>query len=102
MKDGLGRPEVVKKGLALAVLREWAELMGPTIAEHAVPDRFENGTLWLAATGSAWAQEIRFQKDRILEKLNESAGQKVFLALRIGTRRPSGRVGRPIDELLGE
>jgi predicted nucleic acid-binding Zn ribbon protein len=83
----LGRPEVVRAALAHRVLRAWPELVGPEMAERSAPDRFERGTVFVAVSGSAWAQELRLKKPEILRRLRERAGDaELFTDLRFGVR----------------
>jgi hypothetical protein len=43
--------------------------------------------VWVAVSGSAWAAELRLQRDEILRKLNEMAGEKeMFVNIRFGQR----------------
>ena len=87
MGSALGRPEVLRAGRAQVVMRRWAEVVGEAIAEKSAPDRYERGTLWVVASGSAWAQEIRLRKDSIVERLNELAGEPgLFQDVRVGVR----------------
>ncbi|MBS1704493.1 MAG: DUF721 domain-containing protein [Armatimonadetes bacterium] len=95
----LGRPEIAKTGRAQIVMRDWDEVVGMGLAERCIPDRFEKGTLWVIASGSAWAQEIRLHKDLILQKLNTRAGEPLFLNLRVGTRSPRSRVSAPWENV---
>lgn len=82
------RGDVLQGARAQQVLRRWPEVVGATLAEKSAPDRYSRGTLWVAATGSAWAQELRLQKDLILAKLNRMAGDTIFEDLRVGVRPP--------------
>ncbi|MBL8039917.1 MAG: DUF721 domain-containing protein [Chthonomonas sp.] len=82
------RPEILRAGRAQRVIRQWATIVGDTIGQHSVPDRYEHGTLWIAASGNAWAQEIRLMKTEVLKRLNEAAGETLFEQIRVGTRPP--------------
>ncbi|MBL8087388.1 MAG: DUF721 domain-containing protein [Chthonomonas sp.] len=82
------RPEVLRASRAQPIVRRWKEFAGPVLGERCVPDRYDHGTLWIAAKGNAWEQELRFQKDRILAMMNEAAGEELFTQMRIGTRPP--------------
>lgn len=88
LEGAVGRPEMLRQSRAQRVMRLWREVVGEGIAVHCVPDKYDKGVLWLAASGSAWAQEIRLKKDELLLKLNEAAGEELFRDLRIGTRPP--------------
>ncbi len=62
------------------------------MASRSRPERYEKGTVWVAVSGSAWAQELRMAKDTILERLDECAGEKgLFVDVRFGVRDISDR-----------
>ena len=82
-------PGVMQAAQAQAVMRRWEEAVGATLAEHSCPDRFDHGVVWVAATGSSWAQELRLRQTQILARLNSMAGEDdLFKKIRVGTRRP--------------
>ena len=79
--------EVLRIARAQVAMRRWSEVVGGPMAERSFPDRFGRGTLWVAVEGSAWAQELRMMKDRILSRLNELAGEaELFKDVRFGVR----------------
>lgn len=83
----LGRPEVLRAARAQQSMRRWNEVVGETLAVKSTPDRYEKGTLWVVASGSAWAQEIRLRKEEIVRRLNEISGEPgLFNDVRVGTR----------------
>ncbi len=88
LADAIGRPEMLKTGRAQLALRQWSQVVGPMLASKCQPDRYEKGVIWVVAAEAAWAQEIHFQKAIILSRLNEVAGENLFLDLRAGARPP--------------
>jgi predicted nucleic acid-binding Zn ribbon protein len=83
----LGRPEVLKMARAQRAMQHWAEVVGEALAAKSFPDRYEKGTLWVVATGSAWAQEVRLRKEEIVRRLNEAAAEPgLFSEIRVGVR----------------
>lgn len=87
LEGAVERPEVLRAARAQRALRHWPEAVGPLLAEKAQPDRYDHGTLWVATSGSAWAQEIRLRQETILARLNQLAGERsLFLQLRAGVR----------------
>jgi len=87
IREAVGRDEVLRMARAQRALRNWSEIVGPDLARRSQPDRFERGTVWVAVTGSAWAQELRMIKDRILERLCEVSGERdLFKDVRFGVR----------------
>jgi hypothetical protein len=80
-------PEVLKASRAISVMRKWELVVGKEMANRSWPERFDHGTLWVAVTGSAWAQELRMQKDEILARLNIIAEEPgLFMNARFGVR----------------
>lgn len=87
MREALGREEVLRMAQAHTILRDWEAIVGPGLAERSQPDRYERGTVWVAVTGSAWAQELRMIKPQILSRLAERAGNaELFRDIRFGVR----------------
>src|SRR2546421_9679497 len=84
---GLGRDEVLRMARAQAILKQWDLVVGPDLAQRSWPDKFERGTVWVAVEGSAWAQELRMIKERILDRLRERSGDpSMFVDVRFGVR----------------
>jgi len=52
------------------VLQHWAEVVGPVVAVQACPLSIQRGVLRVGTSSSAWAQNLVFERQRILEKLN--------------------------------
>ena len=80
-------PEVLKAARAISIMRKWELVVGKEMANRSWPESYDHGTLWVAVTGSAWAQELRMQKDEILARLNTIADEPgLFLNARFGVR----------------
>ena len=47
----------------------WSEIVGSEIAKRAQPERLRGDTLVVRVCNSAWAQELSFQKQVILKRL---------------------------------
>lgn len=86
MPDAIGRTELLRAARAQRALQHWPSVVGPVLANKSRPDRFEKGTVWVAVSGTAWAQELRMARDRIVERLNELAGERLFEDVRFGMR----------------
>jgi predicted nucleic acid-binding Zn ribbon protein len=52
------------------VLRSWPEVVGPIVAAQTQPLSLQRGVLKVATSSSAWAQNLVFERQRILDKLN--------------------------------
>lgn len=56
------------------VLTEWAELVGPKIAQRTRPDGVTDRVLWVEVATSAWLHELNLLKPQLLRGLNERLG----------------------------
>jgi predicted nucleic acid-binding Zn ribbon protein len=85
----LSQSGVLRAARAQIVMKNWTEAVGPVLADKTTPDRFESGTVWVSAKGSAWAQELRLHQETVLARLNEMSGERgLFKELRVGVRPP--------------
>ncbi|HZD39211.1 MAG TPA: DUF721 domain-containing protein [Terriglobales bacterium] len=55
----------------------WDEVVGPTVARNAQPEKIRNGTLFVKVTSTVWMQQLQYMKDVILEKLNQRLGSVI-------------------------
>ncbi|MCW5940631.1 MAG: DUF721 domain-containing protein [Fimbriimonadaceae bacterium] len=103
MPDAVGRTELLRAARAKRALQNWPSVVGPILARKSLPDRYEKGTVWVAVSGSAWAQELRMARDRIVARLNEFAGERLFEDVRFGMRPFSPmEPGGPEDPLYDD
>ena len=80
-------PEVLRAARAITVMRKWELVVGKDMANRSWPERYDHGTIWVAVVGSAWAQELRMQKDEIIARLNTIADEPgMFVNARFGVR----------------
>lgn len=59
----------------VSVVRLWEEILGPMVGRNTKEIRFQDGVLRVRIESSALRQELEFQKDDIISKLNDSLGQ---------------------------
>lgn len=100
LPQALGRESILRTARAQAVMRDWVAVVGEAMAARSAPERFDQGTVWVAVEGSAWAQELRMSKDRIVRKLGVMVGDpNLFKDVRFGVRPlPKGAPKGPADE----
>lgn len=60
----------------------WRSAAGDLIADHSRPGLVKRGTLEVVVTHSALLQELSFQRETILQKLQQSAPQEKIADLR--------------------
>lgn len=93
--------EIVRAAQAWQALKRWNEVVGEALAKKSWPDRYERGTVYVAVSGSAWAQELRMQKPTILKRLNDFVKDRGLITdVRFGVRELPDRsadvqIGKP-------
>lgn len=53
------------------LLKCWAEVLGAVRSTHTRPLSIQRDVLWVATSSAAWAQNLTFERQRLLLKLNE-------------------------------
>ncbi len=87
LPKALEQTEALRAARAQMILRDWVDIVGASLATRSCPDRYSRGTVWVAVTGSAWAQELRMQKETILRRLDLRSHERgLFTDLRFGVR----------------
>lgn len=87
LKEALPQQEALRQARASRTLKRWPEVVGKMLSEKSWPDRFEKGTVYVAVSGSAWAQELRMKHSAILKRLAELSEEPgLFQDLRFGVR----------------
>jgi len=49
----------------------WDQVVGAEVAAHAQPDVIKGDVLWLKVSDSIWMQQLQFEKQHILDRLNK-------------------------------
>jgi len=57
------------------LVTEWAELVGPKIAQRTRPDRVDQRILWVEVASSAWLHELNLLRLQLLEGLITRLGE---------------------------
>jgi hypothetical protein len=69
----------LKNGIrAVQIESIWEELMGKTIAKYTDKIQIVNHTLFIHTAVGPLKQELLFQKDKIIERINEALQEKVI------------------------
>ncbi len=102
LPTAIGHEEALRAAKAQAILRDWESIVGEGLAKRSRPDRYGKGVVWVAVTGSAWAQEMRMRKETILARLRERGGDhSLFMDIRFGVR-PVLPPAAPVPERVPE
>lgn len=87
LSKAVAHNEALRAARAQAALRDWDEIVGEALAKRSRPDRYGRGVVWVAVTGSAWAQEMRMRKEIFLARLRERVDDpSLFQDIRFGVR----------------
>ena len=60
----------------------WESVVGDKIGQNTTPDKVEHGVLTVKVKNSTWRQELVFEKQSILTKLNLKLGNKTIREIR--------------------
>jgi len=68
----------LKSGIqALRIEEIWEEVMGKTIAKYTDKIQIINHTLYITSSVAPLKNELLYQKEKIIERVNEALGEKV-------------------------
>ena len=69
----------IRSGIqALQIEEVWETIMGKTIARYTDKLKIINDTLFITTHVAPLKQELIFQKEKIMQRVNEALGQKVI------------------------
>ena len=63
---------------ALQIEDVWEKIMGKTIARYTDKIQIINQTLFISSTVAQLKHELLYQKEKIIERVNEALGEKVI------------------------
>jgi hypothetical protein len=63
---------------ALQIEDVWEQIMGKTIAKYTDKIQIINHTLFISSTVAQLKHELLYQKEKIIERVNEALGEKVI------------------------
>ncbi len=63
---------------ALQITDIWEQLMGKTIARYTDKIQIMNHTLFIVTTVAPLKNELLFQKDKIIQRVNEALGERLI------------------------
>jgi predicted nucleic acid-binding Zn ribbon protein len=63
---------------AMQIEEVWEELMGKTIARYTDSIQIINQTLFISTSVAPLKNELLFQKEKIIQRVNEPLGEKVI------------------------
>ncbi|GAB3182732.1 DNA replication protein DciA [Nesterenkonia halophila] len=78
-----------------SVIARWEQLVGPEVAAHCTPERFEDGVVDVVCDSTAWATNLKLMQPQLMEVFTRELGRGIVTGLRIrGPQAPSWKKGR--------
>ncbi len=72
----------IKNGIRSVQIEEvWLQIMGTTIAKYTESIKIVNSTLFINTSVGPLKNELLYQKEKIMERVNEALGEKVILSV---------------------
>lgn len=69
----------LKSGIqALRIEEIWEKIMGKTVAKYTDKIQIINHTLYITSSVAPLKNELLYQKERIIERINEAMGEKII------------------------
>jgi predicted nucleic acid-binding Zn ribbon protein len=93
IKDLLSDRGWEQKAAVGGIFGDWPRIVGPELAEHTTPQKFEDGELTIAVDSPAWATQLRLLAGTLVRRLNEELGDGSVRRVKVvgpssGPRRP--------------
>lgn len=63
---------------ALQIEDVWEKIMGKTIARYTDKIKIHGHTLYISSTVAPLKQELLYQKEKIIQRVNEALGERVI------------------------
>ena len=67
---------------------QWADIVGPAIAEHATVRSVRDGECTIVVDGPAWATQIRYGSSDLVARVNECCGEGSVTSIRVVVSGP--------------
>ncbi len=78
MKEFLNKSRLKGGIQALQIQDAWEKIMGKTIAKYTDKIEIIGSTLFISSNVGALKNELLYQKEKIIERVNEALGEKVI------------------------
>lgn len=78
LKQFLNKSKLKNGVRAVQIESVWEQLMGKTIARYTDKIEIINYTLFIRTSVGPLKQELVYQKDKIIERVNEAMGEKII------------------------
>jgi predicted nucleic acid-binding Zn ribbon protein len=69
------------------LMRGWAEVVGPVIAQRSRPRMLKDGILFIEVENSVWMQELWFHQKQIIDRIKEEYPKVEVKGIRLEVER---------------
>ena len=74
----------LKQGIqSVQIEKVWEEVMGKTIAQYTDKLEIKGHTLFITSKVAPLKNELLYQKEKIIERINEAMGEKIIYEVKI-------------------
>ncbi len=78
LRNFLNKSQLKGSIQALQIEEVWEQIMGKTIARYTDKIQIHGQTLYITTTIAPLRQELLYQKDTIIQRVNDALGEKVI------------------------
>jgi predicted nucleic acid-binding Zn ribbon protein len=78
LKDFLKKSRLKSGVQAMQVEDAWEKIMGKTIANYTDKIEIKNSTLFISTNVAPLKNELLYQKEKIIQRVNEALGERVI------------------------
>lgn len=78
LKKFLNQSQIKGSIQALQIEEVWEQIMGKTVARYTDKIQIHGHTLYVNTTIAPLRQELMYQKEKIVQRVNEALGEKVI------------------------
>lgn len=78
LKQFLNKSRIKGSVQAMQIEEAWEEIMGKTIARYTEKIQIHGNTLYITTHMAPLKQELLFQKENIIKRVNESLGERTI------------------------
>lgn len=78
LRDFLKKSRLKSGVQAMQVEEAWEKIMGKTIANYTDKIEIRNATLFITTSVAPLKNELLYQKEKIIQRVNEALGEKVI------------------------
>lgn len=94
LRSWLARTDTGGEVTRARLFAQWAQIVGPEIADHARPQTLIDGELTIEAVSTAWATQLRLLAPGVVKRINQALGHGTVTVIRTkGPTAPSWRFG---------